>query len=87
MCKKQTGETVCHLATPRNPVQKKLFTQTQPLNDNLQIQHDNLVQEAQEVPEAQAVPLVQADRPIQAVLEVLLNHGLLERPVGQKSKN
>lgn len=55
-----------------------------PYHDNLQIQLDNLVQEAREVQEIQLVPWVQADQLILALLEFLVNHVLLEHPVGQK---
>lgn len=50
--------------------------------ENSQIQHDNLVQEAQEVQVAHWVQWVQADRPVQAVLGILVNQDLLELPAG-----
>lgn len=52
------------------------------LRENLQIQHDNLVQEAREAQVAQLVRWVQADQRVQALLKVQVNQVLLELPVG-----
>ncbi len=53
---------------------------------NLQIQHDNLDQEAQGVQVGQQVPWVQAAQPDQPLLEVPVDQHLLWLPVGWSNK-
>lgn len=53
----------------------------QTVSKNLQIQHDNLVQEGREVQVAQQVPWVLADQPVRVLLEVLVIQELLDLPV------